>query len=97
MSTDDRTWQKLAAAARAVRDERDLAAPYGFSTRVAALAMTAPVASPWALFEKFAIRGLIAASVFGVAAVAFGYGAWTGDHENDVASYDAVADVLDLT
>jgi hypothetical protein len=96
MNDYDRKWQQLAAAVRSTRDDREDSAPYGFATRVAGLAMTAPLAGPWALFEKFAVRGLIAACAFSVAAVAFGYTAFTSERENDVASYDAVSEVLDL-
>jgi hypothetical protein len=97
MNDHDRIWERLAAAARGAHGGPDESAPFGFSTRVAARAMVAPAPAPWALFEKFAVRGLIAACAFSLAAVAFGYAAWAGDHENDVASDDAVAEVLDLT
>jgi hypothetical protein len=90
-------WRRLAAAARPVAGGSDESAPFGFSTRVAALGLAAPAAGPWAVFEKFAVGGLIAACAFSLAAVAFGYSAWSGDRENDVASDDAVAEVLDLT
>jgi hypothetical protein len=97
MNTYDRKWQQLAAVARTAPDGQDESVPYGFSTRVATLAMAAPAAGPSALFEKFAVRGLIAACAFSLAAVAFGYSAWTGERENDVASDDAVTEVLDLS
>jgi hypothetical protein len=97
MNAEDRIWQKLVATARSARDDRDESAPFGFATRVAALAVAAPLPSRWALFEKFAVRGLIAACAFSVAAVAFGYSAWTGEHDNDVTSDDTVTEVLDLS
>jgi hypothetical protein len=59
--------------------------------------MTRGIPAPWALFEKFAVRGLLAACAFGLAAAAFGYSAWSGDRENDVTAADAVGEVLDLS
>lgn len=99
MNHPDQTWARLTAAARAARDERDTAAPCGFATRVAALAMTLPAASPFALFERIAKRGLIAAAAFSVAAVVFGYSAWTGERSDDTATAttDIVSEILDLS
>lgn len=96
MSTEEKTWQKLVTAARLV-PSRDEAAPYGFATRVASLGMSIPHGPRWALFEKFAIRGLIAACACGAAAAAFGYSSWTGDHESESSVDDGVVEVLDLS
>jgi hypothetical protein len=97
MKHPDQRWPRLTAAARSARDERDTAAPYGFATRVAALAMAMPSANPFAVFDRIAKRGLIAAAAFSVAAVAFGYSAWTGDHGDDVTATDAVSEILELS
>lgn len=97
MNHHDQRWLRLVAAARSARDERDAAAPYGFATRVAALAMTMPSANPFAVFDRIAKRGLIAAAAFSVAAVVFGYSAWTGDHGDDVTATDAVSEILELS
>ncbi|HEY4302312.1 MAG TPA: hypothetical protein VGM73_15675 [Candidatus Didemnitutus sp.] len=97
MSTDDRNWQKLATAARSLPLRMDVAAPFGFSTRMAGLAMSTPRSASWALFEKFAIRGLIAACACGAAAAAFGYSSWNSDHENDTGADDGVTEVFDLS
>ena len=96
MTPTHHPWQRLVAAARALPDARADTAPYGFGTRVAALALAAPVPAPWALFEKFAVRGLIAACALSIGAVAFGFTAWTSDHENDIGADDTVSEVLDL-
>ena len=50
-------WSRLVAAARRASDDRDTAAPYGFATRVAALAFTQErkMAS---LVERFALRAV---------------------------------------
>lgn len=97
MNPYERNWQQLAAAARRVPDLRDESAPFGFATRVAGLGLAAGGRGSWAMFEKFAVRGLIAAGAFGLAAVAFGYSTWSSDRENDVANADAVGEVLDLS
>ena len=39
MNPENPSWEKLVALARRARDDRPETAPYGFSTRVAALAM----------------------------------------------------------
>lgn len=97
MSQPDQRWSRLTAAVRSVRDERDTAAPHGFATRVAALALTMPPAHPFAVFDRIAKRGLIAAAVFSVAAVVFGYSAWTGERSDDVTATDAVSEILELS
>ena len=97
MNNHQHSWQKLVAAARAHRDERGEAAPYGFSVRVASQAAEARTPGPWGLLEKFALRGLIAACAFSLAAIAFGYTAWTGEHDDEVATTDVVGEILDLS
>lgn len=101
-STDPKhPWMRLTAAARTVRDERDVAAPYGFATRVVALAQEVKVAS---LFERFALRAVGIACLLALASVAVNYKALSGGGAGPIAddgdlggSDDAVALVLDLT
>ncbi len=50
-------WTRLVAAARTVKDDRDAAAPYGFSTRVAALAFAQEPAAA-SLLDRFALRAV---------------------------------------
>ena len=45
MNPSDQKWPRLAAAARRAPDPRDLSAPVGFATRVAALLAVVCVAS----------------------------------------------------
>ena len=66
-------WSRLAAAARRQADERDTSAPYGFSTRVAALAWT-DVRGP-VLLERFALRALGLAALLALGSVALNYSA----------------------
>jgi hypothetical protein len=98
-------WMRLTAAARQVRDDRDSSAPYGFATRVAALALAQErrVAS---LFERFALRAVGVASLLALFSVVLNYQALSTEPMNTVASVeepefiiaadDAVAVVLDF-
>jgi hypothetical protein len=65
-------WTRLTAAARNARDERDSSAPYGFATRVAALAM-AQEARVVSLIDRFAFRALGVASLLAICSVALNY------------------------
>lgn len=97
MNRHEQAWHRLAAAARSIPEPSE-AAPIGFATRVAALGMSAPPANPWALLEKFALRGLLTAGAFSLAAIAFGYSSWGADQTDDsIASNDTVGEVLDLS
>jgi hypothetical protein len=95
MNRFEHQWRKLTALARTARDERDLAAPYGFATRLAARAATVP--APWAPFERFALRGLMVAGALGLAAVAFDYTEIMSDSTDDLALTDTVGEMLDLS
>ena len=98
-------WSRLTTAAREVRDERDASAPFGFATRIAALALAQErrVAS---LFERFALRAVGVASLLALFSVALNYHelstesvttvAQVEEPELLVAADDAVAVVLDF-
>ncbi len=69
MNTPDNRWQRLAAAARQIRDERDTAAPAGFATRVAAHAF-ARVEQPFsAILARFSWRALGFAALLALVSV----------------------------
>ena len=90
-------WQRLAAAARTHREPHDETAPYGFAVRVASHACASPAMSGSAgLLEKFALRGLLAACSFSLAAITFGFGSGTAEQEDEIASADSVSQILDL-
>lgn len=109
MSSPDsqHAWQRLAAAARTVRDERDASAPYGFATRVAALAM-AHERRVVSVLDRMALRALGVACLLALFSVALNYQevatafASTGtslhlaDDTDAITADDAVAIVLDL-
>ena len=98
-------WTRLTTAARRVQDDRDLSAPYGFATRVVALAFAQErrVAS---LFERFALRAVGVASLLALFSIVLNYPALstTGsttvtpqvDEIELVAVDDAVSIVLDF-
>ncbi len=94
MKNPEQSWQRLAAAARAAEGPRDETTPLGFAVRVAALGVAAPRPGAW---EKFAVRGLLAACGLCLAAIALNYSGWSSDRDDDVASADTVGEILDLS
>jgi hypothetical protein len=97
MNHFDQQWQKLTALARQAPEARDVVAPPGFATRVAARAATTAADSPWAVFERFALRGLVVAAVCGVAAIALNYSAFTSEQSDEYPATDTVSELLDLS
>ena len=94
-------WNRLIAAARTVSDDRDSAAPYGFTTRVVALAFS-PEGKVASLFERFALRAVGIACLLALMSVAVNYktlaGGSTGAMSDDlepVPTDDPVAALLD--
>jgi hypothetical protein len=98
MSPEEKSWQKLVSAARRAPPAGDEAAPFGFSTRVAALAFESREASAWS-FARFSLRAAAVAGLLAVAAVAANYSAIKGAFDDDsgvAASDDPIAEVVDL-
>jgi hypothetical protein len=96
MKNNPKAWERLAAAARNVADEREIQAPFGFATRVAALAVAAerPVASP---IERFSLRAMIVACGLAIVAVAGNYSSIQSlFQEQTPPSDDPVAEMVDL-
>lgn len=96
-------WTRLTAAARQLPDHRDAAAPFGFATRVAALALGQRLQRT-SLLERFALRAFSIACLLAVLSVAVNYSALTVAAPQVVMTEDfalppddAVAVVLDLT
>ncbi len=91
-------WNRLATAARRAPDDRDTAAPYGFATRVAALAL-AQERAVVSLLERFSLRALGLACLLAVASVAANYSALaTALNDEDVALADEpVANLVDTS
>ena len=74
MNTSDpqHPWSRLAASARTVPADADTAAPFGFATRVVALAMTQE-RKVVSLFERFSFRALGVAGLLAVVSLAANY------------------------
>ena len=96
--TDPRhPWSRLVAAARSAPDDRDPSAPFGFSTRVAALALSAPPRPSLSLvFERLSWRALGVACLLMLASVAVSYPAIARAFDDEVNVRDPVAEVLEL-
>jgi hypothetical protein len=97
-------WTRLTSAARQVPDSRDTEAPYGFATRVAALAC-AQEARLVFLFDRFALRALAVSCLLALGSVAVNYSAVRNVRapaqaqvvdEEAVPVDDALAAVLDF-
>lgn len=90
-------WQRLVAGARRAREDRDDAAPYGFATRVAALALAAEGCGA-SVLERLAFRALGVACLLALASIAFNYSAPTRATaaEETVGTDDPMAVLLDV-
>ena len=98
MNPDETSFQRLLAAARRAPPAGDEAAPFGFSTRVAALAFEQR-RRPAPVFGLYSLRAAAVAGLLAVAAVAANFSAIRGafDDESAVASGDdPIAEVVDL-
>ena len=65
-------WPRLVAAARQAPDDRDTAAPFGFATRVSALAL-APERAMASLLDRFALRAVGIAGLLALLSVVANY------------------------
>jgi hypothetical protein len=90
-------WPRLVAAARRAPDDRDVTAPYGFATRVAALAM-AQERVAISLMERFALRALGVACLLALVSVATNYTAINNVLAEDegMAADDPVSELLEV-
>jgi hypothetical protein len=98
MKPDPTSWQKLVAAARRAPPAGDPSAPFGFSTRVAALAFE-PRPAPVSNFARLSLRAAAVAGLLAVAAVAANFSAIKGAFDDDSApptADDPIAEVVDL-
>ena len=97
MTEKNAPWNKLVAAARNAPVDGDISAPYGFATRIAALAMAddRPRAS---LFARYSLRAVGFACLLAVVSVAANYSAIVSMFQSDPAAVtdDPVAEAVDL-
>jgi hypothetical protein len=92
------SWARLTTAARNVHDDRDTAAPYGFATRVTAIAFSSP-RNAASLVERFAWRAVGVAGLLAVLSVAVNYSAMNrvaAPVEETVADDDPVSLLLSI-
>ena len=83
--TDPRhPWQRLVAVARNAESSLDDSAPYGFATRVSAMAF-AQVRPQTSLFELFAPRALGIACLLMLASLAVNYSTLTSGSDLDTS------------
>ena len=100
MNPPDPRWQRLAAAARQVRDGRDTAAPAGFATRVAAHAFATEEQPFSALFARFSWRALGFAALLALVSVAANYSAvsaYFSNSDDDSASREIANEIVNLS
>ena len=94
MNMDNLGWEKLVAAARRVRDDRPEAAPYGFSTRVVATAMSTDARSTGTLFERWSWRALAVAGIFAAVGVVTNYHTASSSLDDDIAADETTVAAL---
>jgi hypothetical protein len=100
MSTPDTRWQRLAAAARQIRDNRDTAAPPGFATRMAAHAFAREEQPFSALLARFSWRALGLAALLALVTVAANFSAISAlfsSSDDDSASREIVNEIVNLS
>jgi hypothetical protein len=98
MNRNEQSLRRLLEAARRAPPSGDEAAPFGFSTRVAARAFDAAPA-PAPSFARLSLRVAGIACLFAVAAVGVNFRAITNALDDDTAvagGDDPVADVVNL-
>lgn len=90
-------WARLVAAARRAPEERDPHAPYGFATRVVALAL-APEREIKSLWERLSLRALGVACLLALVSVAANYSAFANalSEEESATAEDPVAEMINL-
>ena len=96
-SDHDQSWARLTAAARRAPVTGEAEAPYGFSTRVAALAFAAAERPVRSLFERVSLKAVGLASLLAVASVVANFSALTvetADEDYSVVGEDPVSLLL---
>lgn len=95
MKNFDARWQRLVTATRQAPVADDVAAPYGFATRIAARALGEPERPALlAVFGRFSIRALWMAGLLMLASVAANYLAFAGNEDDEQSLLDPVSEVL---
>jgi hypothetical protein len=90
-------WQRLITAARQAPETRDAAAPYGFSTRIAARALSDERPARTAMFARISVRALWVACLLTLVSVATNYLAFASSEDDEQNLIDPVSDVLNAS
>jgi hypothetical protein len=96
MNSNHPAWDRLVAAARNAPDDRSLHAPYGFATRVVALASAAQARPSRSLFEQWSWRAVVVAGTFAAVALTINHSAVRTSLVDDIISDEtSVATLFD--
>jgi len=94
MKTTASAWQRLVTAARHEPDRGDDAAPFGFSTRVAAVGMAVELPTMRAMMNRLSWRALGVALMLMIFSIAANYSSFSITGDNDQDTFDPVAEEL---
>lgn len=94
MNPQNPGWEKLVGVARGARDDRPESAPYGFATRVAALALAGEGLSGATLFERWSLRAVAVAGLLAVLTVAVNYSSFTSYGDDDLLTEESTVAAL---
>jgi hypothetical protein len=97
MNEFESKWQRLIAAARQAPATKDMAAPYGFATRVTARALSDERSARSAIFGRFSIRALWVACLLTLVSVATNYFAFASAEDDEQNLIDPVSEVLNAS
>jgi len=97
MKTSNSAWQRLVVAARQAPVAADDAAPYGFSTRVAALAMAGERPSLQSSLNHFSWRALGFSLMLMIVSIVANYSSVTTVADNDQEFVDPVEEILNVS
>jgi hypothetical protein len=97
MNEFESKWQRLVTAARQAPVTKDVAAPYGFATRVAARAMGDGRPTLSAMFGRFSVRALWVACLLTLVSVAANYLAFASSEDDEQSLIDPVSEVLNAS
>lgn len=94
MKTSVSAWQRLATAAHQGAASGDDAAPFGFSTRIAALAMAVERPSVRAMMNRLSWRALGVALMLMIFSIAANYSSLSVAGDSDQDPFDPVVEEL---
>jgi hypothetical protein len=97
MNRFESKWQRLVVAARQAPEPEDLAAPYGFATRIAARALRGERPMRTAMFARFSVRALWVAGLLMLVSVGANFLAFASSEDDEQSLIDPVSEVLNAS